>query len=186
MPESSASNPNGLILDAAAITEFVMRTGFKKTHMTLPKTSLLAVLAGIYVAFGCQTMIAALMEMTFTGPAKLLGGSFFSTALMIIVLCGAELFTGNVLIFIAVLSKRVYMWEYIYDLLLVYFSNMAGAVSFGILFWGSGVNGFEGAYSAAGIVACEVAEAKSTLPPYQAFLRGIGANMCVCFSLLMA
>jgi formate transporter len=186
MPESSASNPNGLILDAAAITEFAMRTGFKKTHMTFAKTSLLAVLAGIYVAFGCQTMVAALVEVTLSGPAKLLGGAFFATALMIIVLCGAELFTGNVLIFIAVLSKRVYMWEYIFDLLVVYFSNMAGAVMFGILFWGSGINGFEGAYTHSGEIACTLAVAKAKLPEYQALLRGIGANMCVCFSILMA
>lgn len=187
MPDASSSNPNGLILDAAAVTEFAMRTGFKKTHMTLSKTSLLAVLAGIYVAFGCQTMVASLVEMApFSGPAKLLGGAFFSMALMVIILCGAELFTGNVLIFIAVLAKRVYVWEYIFDLLLVYFSNMAGGIIFGILFWGSGVNGFEGKYSHSGEVVCTLAVGKSTLPEYQALLRGIGANMCVCFSILMA
>ncbi|CUE62147.1 formate/nitrite transporter, putative, partial [Bodo saltans] len=185
-PANLPTIDNTLVLDPASVTEFTMRTGFRKTHIPLLKTIVLGILAGVYVCFGCQTMIAILVDTGSTGPAKLLGGAFFAIALMTIIHCGAELFTGNVLILLAVLARRVFVWEYIFNLILVYFLNFAGSILFAIIFWGSGVNGFEGSYTAAGTILCSVSKSKSLLPEYQAFLRGIGANMCVCFAILMS
>mmetsp|Transcript_76132 Transcript_76132/g.88510 ORF Transcript_76132/g.88510 Transcript_76132/m.88510 type:complete len:413 (+) Transcript_76132:346-1584(+) len=182
----SSENPGGLLLDGAALAEFVMRLGFKKTHMNFAKVFILGWLAGCFVSFGSQTFLAALAGVDINGPTKLLAGSFFATGLMVLVICGGELFNGNVLIWAAVLSRRVYVWEFFLDLLFVFCANFLGVISMAVMFWGCGVNGFDGSLNATGQVACTIAVNKSNLPNYQAVLRGIGANMCVTFAVLLA
>ena len=175
-----------LVMDNAAITEYVMNAGFRKAHLPLYKMVVLGWLAGLFISIGGQTLVSVLVGTTSSGPAVLLGGAFFSLALILILVVGAELFTGNVLIFVAILSRRVYAWEFVWDLFVIYFSNFFGCITFAIIFWGGGVNGFEGDYSAAGAVMCKVATKKSLLPEYQSFLRGIGANICVCLAVMLS
>lgn len=177
---------NTLVVDPAGVTEIAMRAGFRKTHVPLLTTCIRGVLGGMFVCFGAQTLVAILVDSGSTGPAKVLAGANFAYVLTLIIQLGGELFTGNIMILMAVLARRVYMWEYLTHLVAVFLTNFLGTIIFSIIFWGTGVNGFDGAYTAAGTIWCSSAHTKATLPHYQAFLRGIGANMCVCFGVLMA
>ena len=80
-----------------------------KAHYSLVKMFLLAIAAGAFVAFGahsCLTVMTGTIDVSW-GLAKLIGGVVFSTGLMMVVLTGAELFTGNVLMTFSVLEKKI-------------------------------------------------------------------------------
>lgn len=177
---------SGLLLEAPAITEYVMRAGFKKSHLPIWKMVLLGVVAGAYVSLGAQSLCATLYGAGSTGPAKVLGGAMFSLALMLIIICGAELFTGNVMILVAVLSKRIFLWEMLRDWVVVYFGNFLGCILFASIILGSGVNGRTDHPTAVGDILCHLAEAKANLDLDQAFFRGILANILVCLAVLLA
>mmetsp|Transcript_68340 Transcript_68340/g.79566 ORF Transcript_68340/g.79566 Transcript_68340/m.79566 type:complete len:367 (-) Transcript_68340:431-1531(-) len=189
MPAAKKGDASGhdfsLVLDGRALTEYVMRLGHKKTHMPFPKMLVMGIFAGFYVSFACQGFVSTLAGTTLNGPAKVLSGCIFATSLMLILIVGAELFTSNVLILVAALSKRVHYWEWAYDVVFIFFANFLGCIITGVAFWGAGVNGFETTLNDAGTVLCSLAHKKAELPLYQALLRGIGANMCVCFAALI-
>lgn len=163
-----------------------MHVGIKKAHMPKWKMAMMGFLAGTYIAVGGQLMFSV-MEGTSGGPSKVLSAAGFSIALMLIVLVGAELFTGNCLLMMAVLSKRIFWHEMVIDWIVVYFTNFAGAITFAVIFYGGNLNGYYDAKtSPVGTIMCGIASKKANLTAWESFLRGIGANYLVCLAVIMA
>ena len=81
-----------------------MKAGFRKS-----KAFVLAIAAGAFIAFGAQVSLTVMTgtESVSWGLAKLVGAMTFATGLMMVVLTGAELFTGNVMMTFAVIEKKV-------------------------------------------------------------------------------
>ena len=156
--------------------------GVSKARQDKLKTLALAVLAGAFIAFGAlfSTFITSNSTLSY-GIEKVLGGLAFSLGLILVVVGGAELFTGNNLLVMAWAGKKVSTMQVLKNWLLVYFGNMFGAFSMVILMWLSGHYLFgEGA---SGANALSIAEAKCSLDFMQALVLGILCNILVCLAI---
>ena len=142
----------------------------------------LAVLAGAFIAFG-----AIFMTVTVTGGAampfgvaRLLGGLVFSLGLILVVIGGAELFTGDNLMVMAWANRRVRTRRLLYVWAVVFAGNLVGAVGTAVLAFLAGHHGFGG--GAVGVTLLKIAAAKATLPPVEGFFLGILCNVLVCLA----
>jgi len=149
------------------------------------KMIILGITAGLFVGLGGQTVYSVFVGTDLSGPAKYLGGCAFSVGLMIIVIAGAELFTGNVLILMSVLARRVYWYEMVKDWLIIWPSNFIGCIIYAGMVQGGGLNGYPGEWSHSGEVICSIAVTKTSLKTREMFFRGIGANMLVCLAVIL-
>lgn len=165
------------------ISEDVM---LKKTEYGKIKTLMLGIAAGAMISFGAQGSLIATVgtDAVSFGLAKLLAGIVFSTGLMMIVLTGAELFTGNVLICFSLLEKKITLKKLLRNWLWVYFGNVIGAVIVAGLIYIS--SSFHGPMEALGVLSLKTAYNKVHLTPIQAFTSGILCNWLVCLAVWMA
>ncbi len=155
-----------------------------KANLSIGKMILLGIMAGAFIALGGATSSTAVHGISDVGLARTLAGAIFPVGLMMIVFVGGELFTGNCLIILAVLNKKVSTGQLVRDLVVVYFSNLLGALAIDFLIFYSGnldySNGLLGAYT------IKVALAKVNISPVKAVASGILCNMLVCMAILMA
>lgn len=157
-----------------------LQTAKAKTTQKWYKTLILAVLAGAYIAFGAVTATAA--SATFTGSAAaLVKGAVFPVGLILVVVCGAELFTGNCLLFAPLMNRKVSLAGVLKCLGIAYIGNFIGALLVAVLAVYSHVFN---AQSAAACVAA--AEAKCNLTFADGVLRGILCNVLVCLAVWAA
>jgi len=171
-----------------AVAEIVTKAaGVKKATASILNILILGVLAGVYIGFGAAlaTLVGSDAAKTFgTGVAQILIGAVFSVGLILVVIAGAELFTGNNLMITSVLGK-----EYGYRRMLgrwgaVYAANFIGAVLLALIMYQSGL--WKTASNAVGAKAVAIANAKVNLSFGEAFFRGIGCNWLVCLAVWMA
>lgn len=157
-----------------------------KANYGIIKTFVLAMAAGAMIAFGAQASFVAGTgtDSIAWGLSKLIGGFVFSTGLMMIVLTGAELFTGNVLICFSVFEKKTTISKLLRNWGVVYLGNFIGAATVATLIYFSGV--FHGADEALGILALKTAYAKVNIEPLAAITSGILCNWLVCLAVWMA
>lgn len=155
-----------------------------KTKLPLGKMILLGIMAGLFIAFGAATSSTAAHAVTNVGLARLVAGVIFPVGLMLIVFLGGELFTGNCLIILDVLDKRVTCLSLVRDLVIVYFTNLIGSLIVVFLIYYSGnlnySDGLLGAYTIK-VAACKIA-----MSPVQTITSGILCNILVCLAVLMA
>ena len=138
-------------------------------------------LAGAFIAFGAMyaTLTMAGSALGF-GPSRMLGGLAFSLGLVLVVVGGAELFTGNNLIVMAWADRKISTIQLLRNWALVYVANLAGALGTAIMVHWSGALGLgDGAVAA---MALRIAEAKVALPFGEAFFRGVLCNTLVCLA----
>ena len=168
---------------AEAVANFV-GAAKKKASLPIWKMLLLGVLAGMFIALGGVSSGAASHAVTDAGLAKTLSGVLFPGGLALVVLMGAELFTGNCLIFIGVLDGKVSFAEMLKNWIFVYLGNFIGSiiVAGGCAFFGQ-MNLGGGACGAACI---KTAAAKVSLPFANAVVLGFFCNLAVCFAVLAA
>lgn len=159
----------------------------KKTNGDPSKIFILAILAGAFIAFGAELMTVTVQgvgsSMGF-GMAKFMGGAAFSVGLMLVVIAGAELFTGNNLMIISVLDGKVSFSKVLGKWGLVYLGNFVGSLILVGIMYGSGLwkmNGGE-----VGVTALNIAVAKVNIPFWEAFFRGVGCNWLVCLAVWMS
>ncbi len=140
---------------------------------------LLSVLAGIFIGFGTLlifTMGGMLQGAPYT---KILMGVSFGIALSLVVICGAELFTGNNLVMMSgILKKTVSTFEAIKLWIVCFLGNLVGGIILSLLFYGSGL--------LSGDTASFIANAalsKMTATPLALICRGILCNMLVCLAI---
>ena len=110
--------------------------------------------------------------------ARVLGGLVFSTGLVLVIVAGAELFTGNNLMVMAWVSRRITLARLLRNFAVVYVSNLAGALFVVTLVYWSG----HWQTGPIGVKAVEIAAAKTALPFADAFFRGVLCNMLVCLA----
>ncbi len=174
-------------LSPAEVAGEVADIGKTKCQARTSQLALLGILAGAYIAFGAQlcTMVTHdLSRFLGVGMAKLVGGSVFSVGLMLVVLAGAELFTGNCLIVTGVLARKCTVKGMFRNWSIVYLANFAGSVLLAAVVFGSGL--WKTGGMGVGAAALKTAVAKVDLSFTEAFLRGVGCNWLVCLAVWLA
>ena len=165
----------------AKIAELVESIGVNKAVLPTVPTIMLGMMAGAFIAFGAMfyTLVMTNHDMGL-GPARLLGGIAFSLGLILVVVGGAELFTGNNFIVMAWAENKVTTAQLLRNWCIVYLANFAGAVGAAFLMYWSGVLSLGD--NAFADTALNIAIYKTNLEPSQAFVRGILCNALVCLA----
>ncbi len=163
------------------------KVGPAKMNLPWPKAALLGVMAGVYIAVGAA--LATLVSSDAStylglGLSKVVSGLVFSVGLILVVIAGAELFTGNNLMFMTVLDRRHLLRPMLSKWVTVYVANLVGSVLMAALVFGSGI--WKMGDYAVGTEALKIAAAKVNLSFGEALLRGIGCNALVCLAVWMA
>lgn len=168
---------------AHELAESVMPT---KANFRKSKTFVLAIAAGALIAFGAQVSLTVMTgtENISWGFAKLIGAMTFATGLMMVVLTGAELFTGNVMMTFAVIEKRTSFLKLLRNWSIVYVGNFVGSIILALLIYLSGCS--HNSHEALGAMGLTTACTKASLPFIEAFTRGILCNWLVCLAIWMA
>ncbi|MFO7935146.1 MAG: formate transporter FocA [Bacteroidales bacterium] len=156
--------------------------GVSKARTGVVKMAALAVLAGAFIAFGAvfSTLVTSGSTLPY-GVTKLLGGLAFSLGLILVVVGGAELFTGNNLLIMAWASRKITTFQVLRNWLIVYAGNMFGATSVVIMILLSGHYLFGNGITGANMLA--IAEAKCELGFIQSVTLGILCNILVCLAI---
>lgn len=166
-----------------AVARRVELVGTQKAALPTMHTLALGVLAGAFIALGAifSTTVASASSSLPFGLANLLSGIVFSLGFILVVLGGAELFTGNNLVVMAWASRRISPMALLRHWLLVYFGNTVGAVSTAFLLFFSGQYRFGG--GVIGEQALSIAATKVQYDFPQAFFLGILGNGLVCLAI---
>lgn len=164
------------------IAEKAENAGVSKANIGFWPMFLLAVLAGAFIALGAvfATVVTTGGTAFAFGVTKLLGGLVFCLGLILVVVAGAELFTGNNLIVMAWASGKVSSALLLRNWLIVYVGNFVGAVLTAVMIFLSGQYTQNG--GAVGINALNIANAKVSLGFGQAIVLGIFCNALVCLA----
>ena len=168
------------------IVEYAAKSSLIKGKLSLKKVSILSFLAGAYIAMGA--LLSILFGYGFPGIAaenpgiiKMLMGAAFPIGLLLVVIAGAELFTGNTAYFIpSVMNKEQKCYRMLKNWTLVWLGNFAGALFFAYFLvhlthslsneaWLDGL--------------ASLAKTKTSNPFYVTVLKGIGANWLVCLAM---
>ena len=182
MPISIESQSFDALLPAK-VARRVEQIGIQKASLPTLQTLALGVLAGAFIALGAifsTTVVSASDELPY-GLANLLSGLVFSLGFILVVLAGAELFTGNNLVVMAWASRRISMRALLRHWLLVYIGNAIGAISTALLLFASGQYRFGG--GTVGETALSIAGAKVQLTFPQALILGVLGNGLVCLAI---
>jgi len=163
------------------IAERVENAGVAKTAQTFRQTFTLSMLAGAFIAFGAlfYTLVLTDSNLGF-GLSRLVGGAAFSLGLILVVIGGAELFTGNSLLVMAWADRKVSTAQILKNWTIVYIGNFIGALLVAALVILSGVFGLNG--GGVGETATGIAVAKLDLSLSEAFFRGVLCNALVCLA----
>lgn len=174
-----------------AITDAAVSIGRRKSRLndSVPRLLLLSILAGSYIALGGALSVIigyGFPEITAGNPAiqRLLSGSVFPIGLILTVILGAELFTGNNALMIPALLRHHYgIRALLTNWGIVWVGNFIGALLFSyILIVATGTMDAEPYRSA----ITGIASTKASLPWLTVFTRAIGANWCVCLAVWLA
>lgn len=159
-------------------------TSVSKTKMSSIKIIAKSILAGLMIGMGAACSSVAAHTITNVGIARLIAGIVFPVGLMMVILMGAELFTGDCLMSSAVARRSISFFQMVRVLSLVFAGNYIGSFILSILIFFSGQlnfsNGLLGAYT------IKVALGKTSLTPLQGITSGILCNILVCAAVLMA
>lgn len=166
----------------AQIAALIETAGVAKAALPLHRMATLALLAGAFIGFGaafwCIAMAGA--DPGF-GPARVLGGTVFALGLILVVVGGAELFTGNALMVMAAVDRRITPGALLRNWAIVWLGNLAGAVGLAVAFGLSGL--LDGPM---GATAAKAATAKAALGPVEALVRGALCNALVCLAVWLS
>ena len=159
--------------------------GVAKANLPLRSMFMLALLAGAFIGLGSLMFLMVAADTTLGFAAtRLVGGLVFSLGLILVVVAGAELFTGNNLLAMAWAARLISTRGMLRNWLVVCLANAVGAAGLALLVWGSGHPQMNQGGIARAAIA--VATAKAQLPWEVAFMRGILCNVLVCLAVWMA
>ncbi|MEW6101860.1 MAG: formate/nitrite transporter family protein [Candidatus Omnitrophota bacterium] len=176
-----------LFLSPLQMSRAISDIGEKKACESIFELFIFGILAGIYIAFGAAVATAVLSGQTMdAGLARFLAGSVFSLGLILVLIIGSELFTGNILMTIGLIYRRYSFVKVLRNWLVVYFGNFFGAVIIAWLVYKSGLLGSLGNFTPIGEIAVKITETKMELNFTEALCRGILCNMLVCLAVIMS
>ncbi len=171
-------------LKPAEITDYTISMAQDKAAGSVQKLLLLGILAGAFIAFAAEGSNMAAFnlfaEPTTYGLGKVLAGAIFGTGLMLVVLAGGELFTGNTLILAAVCDKKVTVSKMLRNWIIVYAGNFIGSMLIAYMMANSGL--FSSGADMLGAVTLKIAAYKVNLDFSKAFYLGIMCNWLVCLA----
>ena len=172
------------LFTAAETANNYVTAGVGKTKYSIPKMLILGILAGLLIGVpSCVTEMAT-FSVTNTSMVRMISGLLFAFGLGTVILTGAELFTGNTLITMSLLEKKVTLPSMLKNWLFVYIGNFLGSMLlsaicayFGWLSAGS---------NALAVSAMKMAVGKMTMPFQNAFFMGVLCNILVTIGVLMS
>ena len=167
-------------LTPSEIADFTISVGVKKANLTITKQFVLGVLAGAFIAFGAQASNMVTHTISDVSTAKFLGGLIFPAGLMLVLMAGAELFTGNNLMILALAEKNISPAQILRSWIVVYVGNLAGSILVAHLISWSGQLSYTGGLL--GGVTLKAATGKISLSFGKAFVLGILCNWLVCLA----
>jgi formate/nitrite transporter len=177
------SGPTGI--DAyrpAEIARLIEASGVAKSRLAAPQLLALGALGGAFIAFGALFFLAVLAGADAShGPTRLAAGVAFSLGLILVIVGGAELFTGNALMVMARVDRLVGTRALLRNWTIVYIANFAGALAILALAWMAGLD-----RSPIAAPAAEIALRKLALAPGEAFARGVLCNALVCLAVWLS
>ncbi|MDE7410441.1 MAG: formate/nitrite transporter family protein [Paramuribaculum sp.] len=171
------------------ITRCTLEIGKNKALRPTKELIIQSILAGCYITFGGILSLTAgygFPEVTAANPGmqKLLSGMLFPIGLILVVVLGADLFTGNnALLVPACMKRHIGVGTVLKNWTLVYLGNFIGAIAFTyFMIYAVGLTSAEPYQSS----IIKIAQAKVSMPWFTAMLKGIGANWCVCLAIWLA
>ena len=175
-------NPNHVDPHSPAdVADRLQSIGVNKARMPISKVIMLAILAGAFISLGAMYYTVVMTEPSQSwGASRMLGGIAFSLGFILVVIAGAELFTGNNLIVMAWASKLISGIEILRNWLLVYIGNMVGTFITLLMAYLSGF--LHGNGQQVGITAIDIAMHKVDHSFIEAFFLGIFCNALVCLA----
>ena len=129
------------------IADFTVSVGVRKANMSVINQFVLGILAGAFIAFGAQASNIATHTITSIGTAKIIAGLIFPAGLMMVLMAGAELFTGNSLMIMALIEKKITFPQLLRSWVVVYIGNLAGSVLIAFMISWSGQLSYTGVLS---------------------------------------
>lgn len=171
------------IYSPTEITDNYINAAVGKAKASTRRLLALAFFAGALVALGAVASSTAAQGITDTGTARLISGAIFPMGLMMVVLLGTELFTGNALMVTAVMDGKITWLQLLRNWALVWIGNFAGALCIAWLMVYFGQLDIGGGTLA--VYSAKVAAAKSSLPWANAFVLGIFCNVLVCIAIYL-
>ena len=169
----------------AEVAQRIESVGVAKARLATLPLLMLGVLAGAFIGLGAMffTLVKSDPTLSFTTSA-VLGGLVFSMGLLLVVVAGAELFTGNNLLAMAWADGKISTTDVLRNWVLVCGANFVGAAGLALLVFASGHTDLNG--GAIGRQVVKIALAKQSLAVEQAFFRGVLCNVLVCMAVWMA
>jgi formate/nitrite transporter len=184
MNDDTPADPQHDAYTPRQMAERLAQFSVGKAALPLLPLALLGGLAGVFIGLGSLlfTLVASDPTLGFAA-SRLLGGLAFSLGLILVVVAGAELFTGNNLLAMAWADGRVSTAQVLRNWGVVGAANFAGALALALVVWASGHLQMNG--GAVGAAAVRIALAKAALPTGQAFWLGALCNLLVCMAVWM-
>ena len=162
----------------------VETVGVAKAHMATLPLVMLGLLAGAFIGLGGLLFIIVKSDASLSfAVSQLLGGFVFCLGLILVVIAGAELFTGNNLLAMAWADGQITTREVLRNWLWVCAANFVGTTGLALLVYLSGHTHMNG--GAIGTTVLKIALAKQNLVWHEAFFRGVLCNVLVCMAVWM-
>ena len=171
-------------LTPSEIAELTVNTGIKKANLSVMNQFILGILAGAFIAFGAQAANMASHTITNVSIGKLIGGLIFPVGLMLVLMAGAELFTGNCLMIMALAERKINLIQLLRSWIIVYLGNLAGGIIVACLISWSGQLNYTGGLL--GGFTIKAAAGKINLSFMNAFVLGTLCNWVVCLAVWMS
>lgn len=171
-------------LSPREIADFTVSVGEKKAGLSIVNQFVLGVLAGAFIAFGAQASNMAAHSFSDPATGKILGGLIFPAGLMMVIMAGAELFTGNCLMVVSLAERKISLVQLLRSWVVVYLGNLAGGILVALLVVWSGQLNFSGGLL--GGFTLKAAAGKISLTFTQAFVLGVLCNWLVCLAVWMS
>lgn len=170
------------------ILDISIQTSVKKTSLSKTKQFVLGILGGAFIALAATASNMAsfnlLAKPETYGIGRLIAGLVFPVGIMLVIVAGGELFTGNNLIFTGVLDKKVKLLKMLQNWFFVYLGNFCGAMIVVLLTFYTGQ--FKNGNSLLGGITIKIAYGKISLSFIQAFCAGVLCNWLVCLAVWMS
>ncbi len=178
LPQSEALSPADIEAKAEDL-------GVAKTSMSVRQSFILSIMAGAFIAMGAMffCLVVGDPDLPFA-VQRVFGASLFCLGLLLVVVCGAELFTGNTMIVMTAASKKI-SWSSVWkNWVIVFFGNLVGSLVIVGVVYLSGFHTMNGGLIGETMVS--VASSKMSLDWVTLFAKGIMCNFLVCLAVWIA
>lgn len=171
---------DSMMLKPGELCDASIGSGCGKAKLTTLQQLVLGILAGAFIAVGGVVSAVVSHSITNVGVSKFVGGAVFPVGLILVVICGAELFTGNCLMVVPLADGKINVKEVLKNWVVVYIGNFIGSVLIAFLVFEAGV--FTLNSGKLGGVVIKVASTKGNLSFGTAFASAIMCNFLVCLA----